>query len=384
MNPEGLPIARLFGIEIRISVTWAILIALITLIGAEQATANDPALDATIQWIAGACVGFGFLVSVLAHELAHALVARRRGVPTTTVVLGFIGGLAPLGVQAQRPGDELAIAVAGPLLSLGLGLIVVAAGLLTAVTGPDAAVVAGGLIVVGGLNLLLGILSLLPGLPLDGGRAIRAMAWARSGDLDRATRVTGRIGRLVGWATLGAGVLLALLDRATEGLLVLTLGWLLFAGARTLERRQAIMELLRGIPVRDGMDREVAWVGPHLTIDTFADRYAGENGVGALPVVEHDRVVGVLGARRLQRLGRRRFATTRVEDVMATPPQAPILAPDAPLWEALDTINQGGFDGLAVANVGGALAGVVTRRSLAIAIRDRMAARQARPGGTVG
>jgi Zn-dependent protease/CBS domain-containing protein len=376
---DGLAVGRLFGIEIRVSITWAILLALIALVGAEQASLAAPGLPFVLKWVVGAVVAAGFLVSVLAHELAHAMVARRRGVPTTSIVLAFIGGLAPLAIQARRAGDELAIAVSGPALSLALGTVVLALAAGVGLLDPRLGPIAGAMIVVGGLNILLGLLSLLPGYPLDGGRIVRALAWGRSGDTDRATRFTARIGRMLGWTTIGVGVAIAFMDRTTEGLLVLALGWFLTTGARTLDRRLGLEQLLRGVPVRDAMELDVPWVGPQLTIDTFAHRFEGEDGVRAIAVVEDDRVVGVLGIRRLQRLGRRRFASTRVADVMAVPPQVPVLSPDDELWGALDLVNASGLDGVAVAE-DGHLAGMLTRRSLSAVVRDRMAARSSAAG----
>jgi Zn-dependent protease len=371
---DGVPVGRLFGVEIRVSLPWALLLAIVTLLGAEQSSMTVPSLPIAVHWFVGAAVAGGFLVSVIAHELAHTLVARRRGVPSTVIVLGFVGGLAPLTIQANRPQDELAIAISGPALSIILALVLLPLGATIGPTDTWLDAIGGGLIIVGGLNLLLGLVSLLPGLPLDGGRIIRALAWARTRDRDRASRVTARVGRFAGWATMGIGVAIALADRATEGLLVLTLGWFLGTGARTLERRLGMELLLRGMPVRDAMEPAEAWVGPHLTIDTFANRYEGEGAVSALAVVEDDQVVGVLGIGRLKRLGRRRFAATRVADVMATPPQAPLLAPGDDVWEAIDLLNRRGIDALAVAD-NGQLAGLLTRKSLTLAIRNRLTSR---------
>ena len=151
---------------------------------------------------------------------------------------------------------------------------------------------------------------------------------------------------------------------------MVALGWLLTTGARTLDRRLALEKLLRGVTVGDAMTPDPAWVGPNLTVDTFADRYDGPEGVPALPVVEDDRVLGVVSRRRLQRLGRKRFGATRAQDVMAQPPQAPLLDPDDPLWEALDVMNSGGLDALAVI-VEGRLAGMLTRDGAAAAVQTR-------------
>ena len=375
----GVPIARLFGIEIRISLTWAVLIAIVTLLGAQQTQFTAPDLPGPVQWAVGGIIAFGFLASVIAHELAHALLGRRYGIEQRSITLGFVGGLAPLNIQAPTPRAELQVALAGPLLSGAMGLLFVGAGAAagTLVTGTSA--IASSLIVLGALNLILAAISMLPGMPLDGGRVVRALAWARTHDRDRAGAVTARVGRLLGFTVICVGSAMVLADLVTEGLLVIALGWLLTTGARTLDRRLALERLLRGATVREAMRDDPPFVGPNLTIDTFVNRYEGADGVPAIPVVDDEQVLGIIGRRRLQRLGKRRFGTTRAADVMAVPPQAPLLAPDDPLWEALDVMSNGGLEGLAVA-VEGRLAGILTRDSVSEAVRVRAAAEAARAG----
>ena len=229
---------------------------------------------------------------------------------------------------------------------------------------------------IGALNLFLGLVSLLPGLPLDGGRAVRAIAWAHSGDQDRASRVAARVGRIVGWTTLGLGVAMALANLVTVGLLVLSLGWLIATGSKALDRRLDLELLLRGATVGETMQADGPRVGPQLTIDTFADRFQGPDAVSALPVVRDETVLGVIGKKRLQRLGRRKFGTTRAEDVMAVPPQAPCLAPGDALWDSLETMNRNGLEGLAVVD-DGRFAGMITREAVGAVIRQRVASRAA-------
>ncbi len=359
----GLPLARLFGIEIRVSFAWAFLLAVVTFIGSQQAAATSPGLGVPLHWLIGILVALGFLVTVVAHELAHALVGRRCGVSTTGITLGFIGGLAPLSIEASRPRDEMAIAVVGPLVSFGVALASLPVAMVVGASGGAAGGVAGGVLVVGGLNLLIAALSLLPGMPLDGGRAVRAIAWAGSGSRDRAGTITARVGRLLGWATVGVGIALALADMITGGLLVLCLGWLLTTGARTLDKRLRLEQLLSGATVADATRSEVPRIDPGLTVDTFAARYEGDDGYTCLPVVEGDTPLGVIGARRLQRLGRRRFAATRAVDVMVSPPTARFLEPGEDLWAAVEMMDRQGLDGLAVV-VDGNLEGMVTRESI--------------------
>ncbi len=372
MNGGGVAIARVFGIEIRISLAWAVLAAIVTVAGAEQAAITAPGLAMPLRWVVGGLVALGFLVSVAAHELAHSLVGRRLGVVSTTIVLGLIGGLAPLSIQARRPSDELAIALAGPGLSLVIALAVLPLALIVALTAAGLGAIAGGLFLIGALNLILGLVSLLPGLPLDGGRVVRALAWARSGDRDRAGRLTARVGRVFGWITAGAGVAVAFAGLTTPGFIMLMLGWMIATGAGTMDRRLDLEILLRGASVAEAMQVDGPRVAPNLTVDTFADRFRGPDAVSALPVVEGDRVLGVIGRRRLQRLGRRKLGATRAEGAMAVPPQAPLLAPGDALWDAVNTLNDSGLDGLAVAD-GGRFAGMITREAVAAVIRLRVA-----------
>ncbi len=381
MTAGGIAIARILGIEIRVSFAWAFLLALVTIVGSQQAAAASPALGTPVHWLIGVVVALAFLVTVIAHELAHALVGRRRGVPATSIQLGFIGGLAPLSIEAPRPWDELAIAMAGPMLSLAIALLAVPAAMVAAVAGGGITAIGGGILVVGGLNLVLAALSLLPGLPLDGGRVVRALAWARTRDRDRASAVTARVGRLLGFTLVGVGVALAVADLISAGLLVLCLGWLLTTGASTMTKRLGVERLLRGATVADATRRDVPRIAPNLTIDTFAERFAGEDRISCLPVVEDETVVGVIGARRLARLGRRKFAATRAADVMASPPAARFLQPGEDLWTAVEMMNRLGYEGLAVVD-GGELIGMVTGEAIGELLRERSGeAGPVAPGG---
>jgi Zn-dependent protease len=374
----GVPIARVRGIEVRISLAWAIVVALVTFIGAEQATLAAPALAAPLQWLVGLVVSLVFLVTVVAHELAHALVGRSRGLPVRGIVLGFVGASAPLAIEAKRPRDELAIALSGPLVSLAVAAVALSLALGAGLSGADLALPAGALLVVGGLNLVLALMSLLPGMPLDGGRVVRALAWAGTGDRDRASRLTVRVGRLLGWALVASGVVLALLDMITGGFLLLGVGWLLATGAGTLSGRLEVERLLRGSTVADATRHDIPRVTSNLTVDTFIDRYQGEDRVSCLPVVDGETVVGVIGMRRIRRLGRAKMATTRASEIVQSPPAAPFLAPGDDLWTAVESMNRIGADGLAVV-VDGRLDGVVMRESIGD-LMVRLGAHAVKPG----
>lgn len=370
---DGLPIARIAGLEIRLSLTWVFLLAIVTVLGAQAAAAAPGPVAPPVQWAIGGVTAFAFLATVVAHELAHAVAARRRGLAVTTIVIGFLGGTTPFDLQGRTPREELEIGISGPLLSLALGAALVASSTLFDGSGISGAL-SSGVLVVGVLNLVLGGLSLLPAMPLDGGRLVRAVSWARSGDPRRGSRASAVVGRVTGWLLIAVGAGLAIAVGPAEGLMVLSLGWLVTTGAGAVERRLALESLLDGVAVRDAIERDVPRVSPHLTLDTFADRFAGSRtdaGATTIPVVDGERVVGVIVADRVRRLGRRRWATTRADEIMADLSRVPILDGGAALWDGLESLRRAGLDGLPVTD-GPVFEGVLTRRSATNLIRERM------------
>ena len=369
----GIPVASLFGIEIRVSLSLAVMAGIVALLGAEQAALLSPDLAGPLQWVVGAAIAAMYLFSVLAHELTHALVGRQRGVAVTTVVLGLVGGLAPLSIETARPRDEVAIAVSGPLTSLVIAVILLPVAVVISVVTTAYDVIASALLVVGVLNLMLGLASLLPALPLDGGRLVRGLAWSRTGDRDRASTIAARVGSLLGWGITLIGVAVLIIDDGVLGILLVAMGWLLGGTSRGLAQRAEMEHAMRGLTVADAMLRDVPHVGPGLTVDTFANQLGSGGAPRAMPVLDGDRVLGVIGLGALRRLGRGRLATVRAGEVMATPPLAPLVGPADAIWGVMETMQRRGLDGLAVVEEG-RLVGMVTRDSAAEAMRSRLPA----------
>lgn len=366
---NGIPVARLFGFEIRIHPSWIFIVALVAVLVEGQVRTVAPRLDAVSGWIIGAVTAAAFLVSVLAHELAHGVVARRRGIDVGPITLYFFGGSASFQLESDRPRDEAAIALAGPVASLGIGILLVVLAFATNLTGhPIGQATALVALVLAVLNLLLGGVNLIPAYPLDGGRIVRAAVWARKGDEREGARAAAASGRFVGWALVAAGLVLVLSGDAVDGLLLGLSGWFLGGASRGITRRLAVQELLKNIRVGDVMDKEVGTVAPHLTVDTFADRLL-EGGEGlAMPVLRDEEVVGLIGASQLRRLRRKAWQTTRAEDLMVEPPTLPLVGPEDTLWSALDRLRRTGLDGLPVVE-GVRLLGVVTRKAIVATIQ---------------
>ena len=370
---SALPLARLFGFEIRVHVSWAIILAIIAVTVATQIESMAPGTSPVLRWVIAAIVGIAFLLSAVAHELGHAVAARRAGAPGRTIVVFFFGGAASPTIETATPRTEMIAALAGPLVSLAIGGVLLGvAGIGVLIGNEPAEIVAQVAFVVGILNLVLGGVNLLPAFPLDGGRVARAAFWARTGDPSRALGSTARIGRWLGIAFAIGGVVLILTMDSIDGLMLALCGWFLVSSARAIERTAGVDALLRGLRVRDVMDRDVRSVPSGLTLDTFAAQVLEMPG-GSVPVVTGPDVVGVLGERQVRRVRRDRWSETRASDVMTASDGLPTIGPETNLRSAFDQLLRMGVDGLPVFEAG-ALVGLVTRRAVAQVIHDHTVA----------
>jgi Zn-dependent protease/CBS domain-containing protein len=376
----GIPIARIFGIEIRVQIGWVVVLALVAVIAVGQLTAVDPELDGLTSWILGAVVALGFFVSSVSHDLAHALVARRRGIDVKAIAVSFFGGATPLDPSAPDPGDDAAIAASGPLASIAIGIVLFALTVGAIALGDSFSAAAGVLSVLVFLNLVLGFVNLVPAYPLDGGRIVRDLAWRRSGSERSGWRVASWSGRLTGMVVIALGVAVLLADGTATGAMIAITGWFFVLSANSVRDRMRLDELVGGQSVGDAMDPAIATVNPGLTVDTFASQLLdGQSQMTAVPVVQGDEVVGIVGAGQIRRMPARTRASTRVEDVMIRPPRLTLLSPGEPLKLALERLQRAGLDGLPVVD-DGKLVGVLTRRGAAVYLQGRSKAGSAKDG----
>jgi Zn-dependent protease len=253
MRNGSIPLGRFSGIPL--SLHWSVLVVAL-LFGTSLAASYGP-IGAIVAVVA-------FFASILVHELAHALVARRYGVATSQISLWALGGVARLDREAPTPRAEGWIAAAGPLASLAIGVVSLgtfAALLAGGVGGTPAAIVAW----LGVMNIALAVFNLLPGAPLDGGRILKAVRWSRHGDGFRAAREAGTAGTAVGLSLAGVGVVM--LFNGMPGLMLIVTGAFIAMSAKAESLATDVAERLQGTRVRD-----LTWFGiARATADTDAD-----------------------------------------------------------------------------------------------------------------
>jgi Zn-dependent protease/CBS domain-containing protein len=247
-------------------------------------------------------------------------VARRRGVPVVGITLSFLGGAAEIERDADRPADEFLISVAGPLSSLGFaGCFYVAQWGLTALGDGEA----GGLLgagasyagLLGTINLWLAGFNSIPGFPLDGGRALRAVVWRINGDLVAATRIVATLGRLIGVGFAFYGLLGVARGRAEEAWF-LFVGWYLYTAATQTYRQAPLQRRLRGIPASSLMRTNFAWAPAGAPLAPLLAEHFAQREAVALPVIEDGRWVGFLTPAGARAVPADRHAWATVRDAM--------------------------------------------------------------------
>ena len=361
---SSLELGRIAGIRIGINWSWLVVFALIvwSLASAVFPSQNPGLADGAYLAMAIAAALL-FFASLLLHELGHALQARRDGMEIDGITLWLFGGVAKFRGLFPSAGAEFRIAVAGPLVSLALGVLFAAAALAldlpTAVDGVAAWL--------GYTNLMLLAFNLLPALPLDGGRVLRSALWGARRDFTSATRIAAAIGRGFGFLFIGLGIALLIFWNSFSGAWLAFIGWFLLGAASSEARHLAVREALGGLRVRDLMVRDPATVSPRLSLGEFMDDVVWSRRYTTYPVVDGGRVVGLLPFRCVASVPRSEWDTRTVADCMLARDQVPVLGEDEELVDALAELGEGGV-GRGVVLEGDRLAGFLSITDVARAL----------------
>ncbi len=384
MKSGGIRILTLFGVRVTVHPSWLLIFGLLVF---WLATVGGPSaatgLSDVGRWILAPIVAVLFFISVLAHELAHAYVARARGVPVDEVMLFIFGGAARLDREAPTPRSEVAITIAGPATSVILGVALVVAGVMVSgIPGQPAGVAAEVLIGLGIINVLLAAFNLIPGFPMDGGRLLRAIIWARTRDFLRATRMATLVGRGFAYLLIAVGLVVALGggDGIVFGVWAALIGWFLHQASEQSYRRVELAHIVEGVAVGDVMDREFSVVSPGLTLDTFVDQHLlGSTGTTIYPVMVGSTLMGTIELRQVRRVPRSEWQTKRVSEVMSRQEALWTLTEPQPAMDAVGHFEASDAQGIAVVDTEDRqrLTGVVTREGLVRVLRQRRDASRA-------
>ena len=357
---DDIQVGRIAGFPLRVN--WSVLVVLWLFtwnLAAYILPSDAPGHRTATYWLTGLAGAVVFLGSILTHELAHAVVARRAGVEVRSLTLWMFGGIASFGSEAPTPRADFRIAAAGPATSLVL------AGVFAGVaSGLDALGVAHIVVTVAwwlsGINLVLGVFNLLPGAPLDGGRVLRAYLWQRHGDATRAALGATRAGRALAFGLIAFGLLQFLAGSGMGGLWMVFIGWFLLTAARAEEAQVVTRHALAGVRVADVMSTDPHTGPGWFTVEAFIERYVLGNRYSAYPVEGFNGGIdGLITLMQLREVPRAERATTQVREVAVPLADVPTTTPDQPLTELLERLSPH-TGGRALVFDNGRLVGIIT------------------------
>jgi Zn-dependent protease len=376
---DSLSLGRIAGI--RIGLNWSLLLV-VALIAWSLASGLLPSevsgRSVGWYWFAGLVGAILFMASLLAHELAHSLVAQRLGVRVEGITLWLFGGVSRLSGDANSARAEVLITVVGPLTSLVLGGVFFLVGLgLSAGRTPGLAAATVSWLAV--INVTLAVFNLVPAFPLDGGRVLRALIWGRTGDRVRATRIAARVGTVFAFLLIGLGVVDFLLaGNVVGGVWMVFLGWFLLAAARSEESGLVLRQALGRVTVAEVMTPEPIQAPDYITVQDLIDRFLFAHRHTTFPT--HDleghltglvTLPGVKGVRPEAR------ASTRVRDIACPLAEVPVAAPGDSLVSLLERMGGCG-EGRALVLWDGRLVGIVSPTDVSRTVQ-RSSVREARP-----
>jgi Zn-dependent protease/CBS domain-containing protein len=397
---SGWPIARIFGITIRLHLSWLVIFVLLTYsLGAQVIPLSN--LAASGSWLQGAQIvlqvqekypwmtnldqvfrykgverwpeaevwllavigTLGLFVCVVAHELAHSIVAHGSGIAVEGITLFVFGGVSRLRDEAHTPGVEFKVAAVGPLMSLVLGGACAAVYYgFYGVLPPQAKTLLYYFIFI---NIALVVFNLLPGFPLDGGRILRAILWGILGSVERATAIASACGKVFAGLLIFGGLYQVFRLRTLDlgAMWWIIIGLFLWGAAGAGYRQLALREAFAGLAVRDVIQTGVVSVPADLTLDRLVDEYFYQYRFHSFPVLEGERLVGIIALRDVQDVPRVDWPVRRVRDAMHEVREENVVRPDEDLASVFGKMTEEGRGHLPVVE-NGRLVGIVTRHDV--------------------
>jgi Zn-dependent protease/CBS domain-containing protein len=355
-----------------------ILVIIAEILGASVLPAALPHQPAVVYWAAAAATALVFAGSLLAHELAHSLVAQRNGVRVRSITLWMLGGVAELAGEPPNAVADLRIALAGPAASLAQAAVFGGVALAVSYSGGSAVAVAAA-VWLAVMNGALAVFNMLPGAPLDGGRVPRAVLWRIYQDRMRAAVAAARAGRYLGFAIIAVGLAELLVWGSLGGLWLMLIGWFLTSAARAGETATVANSALAGLRVADVMILDPDIGHGWSTVQDFIDQVAAHSRQGAFPVVGFGgELAGVVVSGLLGRIRLADRPVLRLDQVALTVPSGYLATLGDPAGPLL-TRPPMASEVVAVVLAQGRVVGLVTAGDLSQAVRRSRL--RAGPGG---
>jgi Zn-dependent protease len=359
--PGSLRIGKIAGIDIDINVSWIIILILLTV---SLATGWFPRLypgwSTATYWLIAFLSSLLLFVSVLVHELAHSLVARRRGLPVKNITLFIFGGVSNIEREPKSPGIEFQIAFVGPLTSLVIGVICF---LLQVPLRGSNSPLEGILFYLAVTNLLLGIFNLIPGFPLDGGRVLRSIVWRLTGNLRQATRVATLTGQVIAYLFILLGIWIFFVGDILDGIWFGFIGWFLLSAAQSANAQGMLTSVLDGVRVGEVMNPKPAILPDNISLQQLVDAYFLPGSLRCALVMKDDHLVGLITLSDIRHIPREQWGQVPVSTAMIPLSRLHVATPQQSLNEVLPLMAGRDVNQLPVVD-NGTLVGILSRDAI--------------------
>jgi len=364
-------IGKIFGIPIEINVSWLLILLLVTWTVAENYLAPMfPYMPVFTTWVLGAMSALMLFGSILFHELMHSVVAVRNGLPVRKITLFMFGGVAQMSGEPQSAAVEFKMALAGPLASFILSALFYITYIVLYDFGsyPVASAI---FMYLALINFMVLVFNMVPGFPLDGGRVLRSIIWHFTGNITRATYISSRIGKAFAILLIVLGLFSVFTGNFIGGIWLVFIGFFLQQAADSGYYQVMMRRGLEGHFVWEVMQPEVVTVDADTPIETAVHNYFMRYRFNSFPVLENNRLVGMLTTHDLKTIPREEWDYKRVRDIMETEPIKHALDPNENVYTALMKIARDGMGRLPVVQ-GGKLVGIISNRDIMKLLRVKM------------
>jgi len=303
-------IGRLFGIEISVHWSWLFIFFLVTWTFATGILEEFyPDWTGSRRWVVASAISLIFFLSILLHEMSHSLLARRYGIPVSSITLFVFGGVSNLAKEPDNARQEFWIAIVGPLTSLAMALLFTAGYFVLSPLEEGAGGVSANLAVI---NFAIGIFNLVPGFPLDGGRVLRSVFWAQKRNLLAATRIASNVGQAVAYGIMALGVASFFFVDVITGIWFFLIGNFLRSASIASYEQLFLDTVLKGIPASAVARQDYVTVPPELTLAQLVEEHVLAGHGRCFPVVAGSELLGLVTLQDLRQVPREEWPTTSV------------------------------------------------------------------------
>jgi len=371
MFGRGITLFRLFGFEVRLDWSWIIIAILVTWSLARGAfPSHYLGLPRTTYWIMGAVGALGLFISIVLHELGHAFVALKQGIPMRGITLFIFGGVAEMGEQPPSPKAEFWMAIAGPIVTVLIAAVCFGVAHLSYAAGSPIAVVAV-LSYLAWINVVLLAFNLVPAFPLDGGRVLRSILWAIKKDMRWATRIASLIGTTFAVLLMAWGVFCFIFSNFILGVWYFLIGIFLRNASQMSYQQLLIRSALAGEPVRRFMTAHPVTVPSSATAKDIVEDYFYKYPYSLYPVVQDEHLVGCVTIDQMKLVPREQWASKTAGSLAVPCSPENIIEPEAEATKALSTMSRTRSGRLMVVDHGHLL-GIIALKDLALFLSRKM------------